>query len=77
MQQEDFLNDKAVAVIAAKQRKDEQEEQGHEECCNKIPYMICQCHGVKIKCESLMEAEQRARIHMEESKGHEVVWRFE
>ena len=44
---------------------------------NKIPYMICESHGVKIRCQSLMEAEQRARIHMNECEGYEAIWRFE
>jgi hypothetical protein len=58
-------------VIAAKQKKEEQEV-----VRNKIPYMICESQNIKIKCQSLMEAEQRARIYHEESK-HEVIWRFE
>jgi hypothetical protein len=60
-------------IAAAEQKRDGQE---YEEA-NKIPYMICECHDVKIRCQSLMEAEQRARIHNEESKNHKAVWRFE
>jgi hypothetical protein len=44
----------------------------------KIPFMECEDpHNVKIKCQSITEAEQRARIHMAESKGHKAIWRYE
>lgn len=46
---------------------------------NKIPYMRCNTCKVIIKCGDLMEAEQRARIHMENTNDspsgrHEAEW---
>lgn len=41
----------------------------------KEPFMLCEC-GVKIKCVNLMEAEQRARIHMTEVPQHKATWSY-